>query len=237
MTCLIIQAAQGRDKDGWSFCTGTYWNAMSISNLPQYLREVPAHKDDAGYPSRTIERTNYAFSFSIPYDIRYTFPSERKIKFGLSAMLTLPIEDFAERNYTNHPGTDERGYGAALTFTGITILGPISSLTSLKPLLRLSFIPSVFIEVPMGRTTMHTSLSYKTLAAVNGWDRNDELECYQAEVLAHLISLNVGIKATLWGIDYEIGPSIILPIRTTIGKNSGAKVYSGLYLMLRVPME
>lgn len=237
LACLAISVAQGRDEDGQSLWIGTSLNAMSVSNFPQYLRYVPPHGGDGGWSSEAIEKANYAFLFYVPYETRYTFPSKRKIKFGLSVAITLPLVGFDERNYTNHPGTDQRGVGAALTFTGITILGPISSLTSVKPLPGFSLIPRVFIESPLGDATMHTSLGYQSLAAINGWDRYDDLECYQKEVLAHLVSLNIGIGSTLWGIDYEIGPSILLPIKTDLGRNSGAKVSSGLYLVLRVPIE
>ena len=237
VACLVISVAQGRDEDGWSFWVGTSWNAMSVSNLPQYLRDVPPHEGDGGWSSGTIERANYSFSFCIPYDIRYTFPSRRDVKFGLSLAISLPLVDFAERNYTNHWGTDERGVGAALTFSGITILGPLSSLAGVRPLPAFNLTPRVFIEAPLGDATMHTSLGYQSLSAINGWDRFDDLECYQTEVLAHLISLNIGIGSTLWGVDYEIGPSILLPIKTEVGKNSGAKVSSGLYLMFRIPIE
>lgn len=97
-----------------------------VSNVPESIRDVPMHPDDSwGTPG--VIAADSADSAWLT-EIRF-------LKLGLRADLSESVtwENFADlsfnyghyaklggdlrrRNYTNAPGTEQRGYGAALTF-------------------------------------------------------------------------------------------------------------------------
>jgi hypothetical protein len=236
---LALTNIYAQDDDGLSLWFGTSWNRISVSHLPEYLRDIPAHRKDGGKPTGIITREAYDFAFSIPFDFRFGYPSKTKTGFGFGVTMVIPVENFAKRNYTNAPGTDRRGYGAALTFAGITTLGPFSSLIGVKPILPgLAFTPNVFMDTNIkNNTKLHLALGYQALGAINGWDRYNELQCRQIKILAHIFSLSAGVKAKFLKANWELGPSVLLPITTSTGRDAGVKTSAGLYLFIQMPED
>ncbi|MFA6416927.1 MAG: hypothetical protein WCW61_01905 [Patescibacteria group bacterium] len=236
---LALTNISAQDYDGLSFWFGSSWNRISVSHLPEYLRDIPAHKKDGGKATGIITREAYDYAFSIPFDLRYEYPSKTNTHFGFGITMVIPIESFAKRNYTNAPGTDKRGYGAALTFAGITTLGPFSSLAGIRPVLPgLAFTPNFFMETSLkNNVKTHLALGYQALGAINGWDRYDQLQSRQIKVLAHIFSLSAGLKAKFLKTNWEIGPSVLLPIKTSTGREAEVKTSAGLYLFVQMPED
>lgn len=236
---LALSNIQAQDYDGLSMWFGTSWNRISVSHLPDYLRNIPAHRKDGGKATGIITREAYDYAFSIPFELRYEYPSKTNTSFGFGFTMVIPVEKFAKRNYTNAPGTETRGYGAALTFAGITTLGPLSFLTGPKLILPgLAFTPNVFMETKVkNNTKAHLALGYQALAAINGWDRYDRLQCRETKVLAHIVSLNAGLKAKFLKTNWELGPKVLLPIKTSTGRTAGVKTSAGFYLFIQIPED
>lgn len=97
-----------------------------VKNLPEYLRDVPIHSDDAwGIPgpipkdkAQAPWLTEIRF-LKLGTEIELNPETSWKSYFDLSlnyGYWTKWGADINRRNYTNAPGTEKRGYGAALTF-------------------------------------------------------------------------------------------------------------------------
>lgn len=82
--------------------------------------------------------------------------------FGIVAGLHLN-----ERNYTNAPGTDTRGYGAALTYYNV---GPTPVAAQLV------IVPKVFGELSWKYIMVRQQLLAYEKGINTGWDRNDGLQ-------------------------------------------------------------
>ena len=193
----------------WSLGMGinTSPNAL-INNIPEDIRNVPVHPDDIWAEKRAGPIKDNEFSPKI--DI-FSANTEfgigiKKGRFGfeggpkLSMSFTEESESsIVERNYTNYPGTDERGYGAALTYYKIlaknnSIYTPGISSRALYSISkkrlgswrRVTGI-NLFAEYSFGWMFM-------PIYVETGWDRYDELEerkehKLSARSLEHMIKL------------------------------------------------
>ena len=127
------------------------------------------------------------------------------------------------RNYTFNPGTDQRGYGAALTFSGIGIEGPLT-LLGLKPVYPFALVPKASLDIPLNnkkyRSIIGLSASYELLEAVNGWDRYNSHEANSTCVLAHVIPLSISFRFS----GYEIGAQYLLNFKTNNGLAYGTEI-------------
>jgi len=140
------------------------------------------------------------------------------------------FDDVKVRNYTNHPGTSTRGYGAALTFVGTEVRGLIPSFNN--DLDFLSFIfnltPKVFAEYCLDKERqfrLGASLSYHQFNAINGWDRYDSYEIDETKTLAHIYPLTFEItfyNCLSLGVVYNLHQltSFGKKAETEIGKRS-----------------
>jgi hypothetical protein len=206
-------------------------SSFSVPKMSADFRTVPVHKDDSYYSSGTINRADYKFDdfFGFEFGWQWKFLNNTAAGFGI---VMGGSSDNQGRNYTTRPGSEQRGYGAALTFSGISIQGPIS-LLGIEPAYPIALIPKGFFDIPLSDSgkglTLSLSASYELLEAVNGWDRYDSYEVNDYKVLAHVIPL--GISFRFKGI--EIGGRYMLNFKTATGKNFGAEIYPfGLYLAL-----
>jgi hypothetical protein len=164
---------------------------QKLLNVPEEIRHVPIHPDD----TYAKEKNNGPIE---PKDIKgvtlwglinpvlvggLEFKIDR-IYLNAAVSVSSPLisnrySDYYERNYTNHPGTSERGYGAALTqySTSITPLKiPILIIPKLSAEIT---IPVYSIEkgslekegIIIGYGRRRYNFSIET-----GWDRFDKYE-------------------------------------------------------------
>lgn len=181
-----------------------------VKNVSEEIRNVPIHPDDikSGYWSSAgpVARTSYNNPFMV--SIGHTLYRTHRGNRGVSARVRWIIYPFAnqiniaERNYTNAPGTGQRGYGAALTYVGMEARGVIPAISRLNGDLGFlniftNFTPEVEWRTPLkigGRErSLIFSLTYFQLEAVTGWDRYDHLEEYKRYTLAHCVPLTISL--------------------------------------------
>ncbi|MCD4761396.1 hypothetical protein K8R32_00365, partial [bacterium] len=135
------------------------------------------------------------------------------------------------RNYTNHPGTSTRGYGAALTFAGTAVRGliPAFSDDDLNFLsIIFNFTPKVFAEYSLDKERQFrigASLSYHQFNAINGWDRYNKYKIDKTKTLAHIypVTLEITLYSCLrLGMVYNLHEltSFGEEAETEIGKRS-----------------
>jgi hypothetical protein len=222
-----VASAQNR----YYFRTGMFWNSLNVSNLSEDFRNVPKHKDDKGGSTGIIQQETYNIPWYFSVGYRFVHRYENDMALGYDLMFVIPQGNFARRNYTNKPGTDQRGYGAALTFAGTTILGPINSLTGLKPIVPgISIAPGIFVEAPIWckyektQLKLNLALSYQTLSAISGWDRYDKLQSYDTQVLAHLLPIDLALKLHFLRTDFEFGTRFNLSVPTKAGKKANLDI-------------
>lgn len=207
----------------------------AFSGIPEYIRDVPAHPDDD-----FAKEENVAPIKDDTFPIYLFDISGLKVrpKAGLNGKVldlcigaefeVMPPEStsakIVERNYTNHPGTDERGYGAALTY--YSIKQNLSSF-SLGLFSRLS---CKIFEVPKDSEFMPGTLNLfadysvsafrETFDVENGWDRYDSFE------------VNEEYKLIEYFLEHNIKAGINFTIRVTgkhehmnLGLFAGANIY------------
>ncbi|MFZ4631930.1 MAG: hypothetical protein ACOYL8_01825 [Patescibacteria group bacterium] len=222
---IFIFINQTKGQDGDFFGNFDYsLSSFQVRNMPSYFRNIPAHKADGGRPTGLIIKSQYESMgiFLYHYGAKLYFDKSTLrvgIVFGYSG-------ETEGRNYTNAPGTNERGYGAALTFSGISIQGPLA-LLCVKPLTPLLFItPKASFEHPINDKHDYPKLaidvSYQLLTAINGWDRYDNLQCNEFKILAHIIPIGISYRAGLGKPDdplsFGVGLRCFLNFQTALGK-------------------
>ncbi|MBW2990281.1 hypothetical protein KY348_01100 [Candidatus Woesearchaeota archaeon] len=174
----------------------------SVENIPLEVRDVPKHEDDWYAKDRNvapIEKNSVNLYGRVKAGTRLGgklafiqdklfFKTGVGIDFTHAAALSKynKRKDMQERNYTNFPGTNTRGYGAALTFyqvrTSFVDLGLEDAF----------FRPLVFSEIEV-KLEEKTGLVLGYLAypqnfhVRNGWDRYDNLQVKDEHELAKLI--------------------------------------------------
>lgn len=190
---------------GYGFDLVYTYLGSTVENMPLEIRDVPVHEDDSGYegPINKSEYTlNHSFAISIMYSRVYGTGESDPLRFnwGLGFDWLIGMGDnFEERNYMNSPGTDDRGYGAALTYVKVGQGGIVPPLGSIFSDIFLNWSPRVKLEVaPFGGALKNlwfgSSVSYYRIYAQNGWDRYDSLEVRDSYDLAHVIPVRVYAK-------------------------------------------
>jgi hypothetical protein len=173
-----------------------------IANFPLIIRDVPKHpnddyandkdvapiKDDTLKVSDRISFINGKFGGTVSF-------LEEKINLSVGVDIDLGIKcttflsynespDLQERNYTNHPGTNTRGEGAALTFYDVNSAFIANWNTFIKP--------QIFSEIKINiRDGEPLRLGYglysEKIVGRNGWDRWNSLEVKEKFPLANLL--------------------------------------------------
>jgi len=171
-----------------------------VQTVPLEIRDVPAHPDDSSLsiaPIKDSEVTHFPYTLNLEAKVGVGFEGDNfDIRIGPKAGLVLtgnfswPIE----RNYTNDPGSDTRGTGAALTYYNLQKEG-------------LAFIPgaSARVSIPLGNQLIgfaEYSVDFlHQLFMENGWDRYDKFEVRKTYKLADLIDHTIKV-----GINFPMGP-------------------------------
>jgi len=177
------------------------------------MRDIPAHKDDNVSPSKVapIEKDDaqlYGRLSIIDWKLggKLTFEDKCTFSFGAGTDFTFDAtphiryaklggggwfldtggkrHDIRERNYTNQPGTEERGRGAALTYFYVHPKYWVDWNTTLRPYL--------FSKLEIGTEKDRTlSIGYnlyrETLVLEDGWDRYASREILQKDDIADML--------------------------------------------------
>jgi hypothetical protein len=211
-------------------CTGDFsWDFLNSGSacLSESARTVPIHPADTyANPKNNGPIKNILNSVEIQ-NLQLRFGLELQYKqfladFGVGAgvcMVNYGKEDFgfAERNYTNAPGTDERGYGAALTYYDLNEDNSIGSVIS--PFIRLAY---KIKSESKGYTDMNIFAEYspqlidfdtKLETGYDRWNRFQSLgeKNLKTSLTNHLIKLGVSFSPQS-SDDYPLGltPEIYL---------------------------
>lgn len=247
--CACLQASPTNDSfhllsKGFGFDLGYAYLGAEAKDMPLSFRNVPVHPDDWGYPgpitSKKYAAAHEAF-LSLMYDWQFGRSESSPLRYDLGIGLDWMIVpsavgaggDKAERNYMNAPGTDIRGYGAALTFVGVRQGGMIPSMDSQLADFFLNWTPRVRLEVaPFGgyleNLWVGTSVSYFTIDAENGWDRYDKLDVRETRTMLHVIP--VRLYGMLLGKDSDMRVGIMAGVEfhpsfsTDFGSNAKAEI-------------
>lgn len=156
----------------FNLATTLDYSNLRISDIPEYIRDIPPHKDDKGRTTQPIDDVEIWYpswlgllgvNFSVGYNNKLF-----DIKIGGSRGNVAPmLGGLIERNYTNAPGTSKRGYGAALTAYGF-VRG------SRQKSLYVRFQPKMALPVVISFEKENFDLSLDT-----GWDRYNGWEKYK----------------------------------------------------------
>jgi len=173
-----------------------------IKNMPLKIRDVPKHPGDIDVPDENIAPIEDASiklydRISIGTKTGINLYPHNKFKiglgFGLDLDLNAPLllgrfkyddrKDTRKRNYTTQPGTDKRGYNAALTYYQVH--------STFGPNWNDCIIPSIYSEIEFRVTdkvgfALGCNIYKQTLTAENGWDRGNSLEPRKKYNLANL---------------------------------------------------
>jgi len=210
----------------------------TVNNMPLEVRDVPPHDDDSWvYSGRgAIERTKYScnngLQFALMYakEFGYGKDNEPNFNFGIGAdWLLMPylFADRQERNYMGNPGSEDRGYGTALTYLELTQMSFVPStgmewvdfFSNWAPRAKLEFAP---FGGKLSGVWIGTSVGCYRLVARTGWDRYDSLEVDQNYVLAYQFPVRV---YTIFGGDdrgsgFTVGAQFQLKSETELGRQS-----------------
>jgi hypothetical protein len=183
-------------QNNWTFGCGTPF--ASIPGVPEYMRTVPEHHDD-GTGNTVIKDQAFAFFPLLGTDLRLgggfrdlgsDFPYDFNFGFKIGAgVLGLGGHEF---NYTNHYGTEETGYGAALTKYNLEMVDVTYGLFAKAKLWDELFF-EYDIELPI----------FQGILLQNGWDRNAKFEGYHdyssnVPTLNHTIKIGLEAELKSW---------------------------------------
>ena len=197
----------------------------SIKGVPFKVRDIPKHPAEPSWlyvDVAPIEKDSVKLYDRIEMGTKfggriYLIKDKILLRAGLGIDLSIATvlsennkrKDMEERNYTNAPGTNKRGYGAALTFYQvIPTFGP--------PYLTNAYLrPSLFseIEAKIGKKTtlaLGCTLHWQNFQIRNGWDRYDDLQTRERYDLAKLTvgGPYVSIKFYSKELAYYIGEKL-----------------------------
>lgn len=199
---------------------------IEVKDMPLKVRDVPIHKDDS-YALESnagpVEKTQYDTIGT--FLLGWSWYKERQqLRFNVSfdwiIYPTYWLYDNELRNYTNAPGTETRGYGAALTFVGIQKRGIIPDIESEFVYMILNIVPEIGVDLMLsekGDSGFGFNLSYFRIQAVNGWDRYNSLEINKTYDLGHFMPVSV------YGRYKWIEVGLVYPValsKTSLGKEA-----------------
>ena len=182
-----------------------------VQQMPLDFRSVPIHHDDSyALPSNwgPIKNEEYARDHWVSLDYAYLWNLDDHWSLGLGLVWILDFWDSfgdeSRRNYTNRPGTETRGYGAALTFASTGVRGLLEigdgkdDFGSI-----LNFSPQIVLEYAFDKekkSRLSLSVSYHRFVALNGWDRYDAFEVYDKKNLADIFPVTLSYSYRFIGI-------------------------------------
>jgi hypothetical protein len=203
-------------------------NRATMDSVPLLLRDVPIHPDDgyardeniAPISQGALTRDWLSAGFQLDAALEGTF-GPAALALGVRGILdvTAGVNSFFDkparrrRNYTNAPGTDKRGYGAALTYVCFCE----DRIQDLRPR------AAIFSRFASGRAYAELSIEWQRYHVINGWDRYDSFEVRERHELAAgtLSTLRIGVQTSEWRAYAGYGWSHMQ--RTTVGGAGGLR--------------
>ncbi len=171
----------------------TYENfPLKGTTVPLSIRDVPIHldddyanpKDNAPIEDKSFNLDNSIFVVSLNGSYSKSFANKVNFNLGLNLNFGWNERIFKERNYTNYPGTNQRGYGAALTYYKLNPRYLFKFNSWIRPEI------SSELEVAISKASK-IKLGYKLynekLVGINGWDRYNGLEVNKRYTLTDMI--------------------------------------------------
>lgn len=174
-----------------------------IKNIPLEIRDIPKHPGDWEVPDENIapiedKAVGLYDRISIGTKTGINLYPHNDCRIGLGLVLDLDLnapplignfkwgerKDTVKRNYTTEPGTDKKGYGAALTYYKIYP----TFLTNWNSFLRPSFYSEIEIKLAKKLSlALGCDIFKETIVAENGWDRGNSEEKKGKYKLANLV--------------------------------------------------
>lgn len=222
-----------------------------IDSVPEYIRDVPAHSDDLSKvnPEDVAPITDSSLNFFTEindwmdlkldlgigyregiFDIKlgprlgYSLGFGRNIIPSDAWIFDIPIK---ERNYTNHPGTEDRSVGAALTYYGFNY-EPSDVSIGASTRFSLNFDISEGNKVFFLNPFIGYSATYSPsrFYIENGWDRYGNLETKDEFNLTYGSinhSIEAGITFNMPLVSLELFSEIDIPqvLITPLGNETG----------------
>lgn len=207
-------------------------NICKISNIPERVRDVPVYPDDENIYTDIAPINNSQLSYS-PSSVALNGVIGAGCKFGLYSIALGGSIDYylaandkttiKRRNYTNAPGTEQKGEGAALTYYkldkdwnhGLNALAP-GLFVKLSKQFSEKSICCLFVEY---------NISFYGLHLENGWDRYNHLKKWKiykiADIHRNSIKLGLGIKSLEIFVKYTISTTRL----TELGSISNLKTF------------
>jgi hypothetical protein len=195
--------------DSGSFDVGFDYTyvGVHVNNMPLAIRDVPVHPSDvwASGGQGPVEQTDYnsnhrvdlALMWAKEFGLDDKSPPCFNIGLGMDWIIFPWVNaQKAERNYMNDPGSGTRGEGSALTYVGLRQAGVIPSFGNTLTDVLLNWTPTAKFEVcPFNQSLKDLwfgiSVSYYTVDAQTGWDRNDSLDPRKDYVLMKVIPIRI----------------------------------------------
>lgn len=217
ISVYVNLSAQKNYFEGRINCAIGYFH---VASMPDYFRNVPIHADDGGGSGGLIEQSSYSNYFFPSLESFFLHATKKGYTWKVGFAMNFNPGDQQERNYTNAPGTSQRGFGAALTFAG-TVPGGLTTIFigTGSSIFSICFTPEVGLEIPLKHAIDKSPVlsftgSLQTLWAVNGWDRFNTTEYNDKKLLLYTFPLDATIK---FG-GFVFGPRILMTFKTEAGR-------------------
>lgn len=190
-----------------------------VSDVPIEIRNVPAHPDDSQVSIGPIAddevyvRDRFGGFFRIGPKLNL---GGIYIKPGIELEISgSQNPETPERNYTNYPGTNQRGYGAALTYYNIHTQCGDESNTFFFPKLFLGLEAKISDSISLG---LASNVWREDLVAETGYDRYDSLEMNE---VSNLVDMTIGSIAITLNFKNENGNGLFMSagIQKILDKN------------------
>jgi len=220
--------------------------SFQITNIPEYIRDVPKHPDDNyALDSNVAPISDDAITLSDSLRGRlegkvgigvkgnwYDFKLDARAGFTLDS-----ASEIRERNYTNHPGTNLSGTGAALTYYRIFINEDISPLFGADAKFSVK-LPKFnhSDETEWNCFVEYSADFFNKLYIENGWDRYGSLQVNDSYEIASIIDhiIKAGVTRVCLGKPLEFSSEFFAGvdfpqlIKTDAGSQIGITIYPSL---------
>lgn len=206
-----------------------------VSTVPEVVRFVPNHKDDSSANEGPIEDPSLDYgSWSFVWDLNAglgyrTGSIDVRIGGNLDIMVVDKGEDNRNsRNYTNAVGTENRGFGAALTYYAFSkgsFLDIFGHAYGGFSRIGYSFWRNrANLSQTRGAIFVEYDLDFSNLSLENGWDRFDSLDTNRVFKLAgltsHTFKLGLEVQESGFGGELYVGYTLPRTRLTQLGRAS-----------------
>ncbi len=207
-------------------------DGIIVEKMPLEIRSVPIHPDD-GYADpknwAPIDRLRYPSYGLLNFGGGYVLHND-DIRFCAEVFFIFDLSTSQERNYTNAPGTETRGYGAALTYLTFEQRGIISP----SKYALLDFLDNISPEISgdlklseKNQIYLGARISLFQAQAENGWDRFDQSQINQIFSLGEYLPVSVYLRC------HNVSLGVYYPVQiklTDVGREAGIRIYPTLII-------